>query len=143
MEELRTSGQLIRLGSAERGLLVHKDRLAALSASVMKTIREVLAKHQPRRALPRELFLSGCREITHSALLDAVFNHLLVKGALVKVGSHIGPADAQVKLTKNQQVARAKLLEEITAAGGQARRSAMADRQTGQLCRRIHSIATT
>ncbi len=117
LEELRTSGQLIRLGSAERGLLVHKDRLAALSASVMKTIREVLAKHQPRRALPRELFLSGCREITHSALLDAVFNHLLVKGALVKVGSHIGPADAQVKLTKNQQAARTKLLEEITAAG--------------------------
>ena len=117
LEELRTSGQLIRLGSAERGLLVHKDRLAALSASVMKTIREVLAKHQPRRALPRELFLSGCREITHSALLDAVFNHLLVKGELVKVGSHIGPADAQVKLTKNQQAARTKLLEEITAAG--------------------------
>lgn len=103
--------------SVERGLLVHKDRLAALSASVMKTIREVLAKHQPRRALPRELFLSGCREITHAALLDAVFNHLLVKGELVKVGPHIGPADAQVKLTKNQQAARTKLLEEITAAG--------------------------
>ncbi len=148
LDELRTSGQLIRLarssvkiarsvsegaeqigndspsltlrvtseGNAERGLLVHKDRLAALSASVMKTIREVLAKHQPRRALPRELFLSGCREITHAALLDAVFNHLLVKGDLVKVGPHIGPADAQVKLTKNQQAARAKLLEEITAA---------------------------
>lgn len=117
LDELKTSGQLIRLGNADRGLLVHKDRLAALSASVMKTIREVLAKHQPRRALPRELFLSGCREITHAALLDAVVNHLLVKGELVKVGPHIGPADAQVKLTKNQQVARAKLLEEITAAG--------------------------
>lgn len=117
LDELRTSGQLIRLGSAERGLLVHKDRLTALSASVMKTIREVLAKHQPRRALPRELLLSGCREITHSALLDAVFNHLLVKAELVKVGPHIGPADAQVKLTKNQQAARAKLLEEVTAAG--------------------------
>ncbi len=117
LEELRTSGQLIRLGSTERGQLVHKDRLAALSASVMKTVREVLAKHQPRRALPRELFLSSCREITHAALLDAVFNHLLVKGELVKVGSHIGPADAQVKLTKNQQAARAKLLEEVSAAG--------------------------
>ena len=117
LDELRTSGQLIRLGTTERGLLVHRDRLAALSASVMKTIREVLAKHQPRRALPRELFLSGCREITHAALLDAVFNHLLVKGELVKVGPHFGPADAQVKLTKNQQAARTKLLEEISAAG--------------------------
>ena len=117
LDELRTAGQLIRLGNAERVLLVHKDRLAALSASVMKTIREILAKHQPRRALPRELFLSGCREITHAALLDAVLNHLLVKGELVRVGPHIGPADAQVKLTKNQQAARAKLLEEVTAAG--------------------------
>lgn len=55
LDDLRTSGELIRLGSAERGLLVHKDRLAALSASVIKTIREVLAKHQPRRALPRSV----------------------------------------------------------------------------------------
>lgn len=117
LDELRSSGHLIRLGSAERGLLVHKDRLAALSASVMKTVREVLAKHQPRRALPREMFLSACREITHAALLDAVFNHLLVKNELVKVGSQIGPADAQVKLTKAQHAARAKLFEVITAAG--------------------------
>ncbi len=83
----------------------------------MKTIREVLAKHQPRRALPRVLFLSACHEITHPALLEAVFNHLLVKNELVKVGSQIGPADAQVKLTKNQQAARTKLLETVTAAG--------------------------
>lgn len=117
LDELRTSGQLVRLGNAERGLLVHKDRLAALAASVMKTIREVLAKHQPRRALARELFVSSCRDITHAMLLDAVFNHLLAKGELVKVGSNIGPADAQVKLTKNQQAARSKLLEEIGAAG--------------------------
>ena len=117
LDELRSSGQLVRLGSAERGLLVHKDRLVALSASVMKTVREVLAKHQPRRALPRELFLSACREITHPALLDAVFNQLLVKNELVKVGPQIGPADAQIKLTKNQQAARTKMLEAIAAAG--------------------------
>lgn len=117
LDELRSSGQLIRLGNAERGLFVHKDRLAVLSTSVMKTIREVLAKHQPRRALPRELFLSACREITHPTLLEAVFQHLLAKNELVKVGSQIGPADAQVKLTKNQQAARTKLLEAIAAAG--------------------------
>ena len=117
LDELRSSGELIRLGSADRGLLVHKDRLTALAASVLKTIREILAKHQPRRALPRELFLSSCRDITHAALLDAVFNHLLIKGELVKVGPHIGPADAQVKLTKNQHAARTKLLEDIAAHG--------------------------
>jgi selenocysteine-specific elongation factor len=116
IDELRAAGQLLRLGG-ERGPLVHKDRLAALSASVMKTIREVLAKHQPRRALPRVLFLSVCHEITQPALLEAVFNQLLAKNELVKVGSQIGPADAQVKLTKNQQAARAKLLETIAAAG--------------------------
>jgi selenocysteine-specific elongation factor len=117
LDELQASGQLIRLSNAERRLLVHKDRLAALSASVMKTVREVLAKHQPRRALPRELFLSACREIAHPALLEAVFHHLLSKSELVKFGSQIGPADAQVKLTKAQQLARTKLLEAISAAG--------------------------
>jgi selenocysteine-specific elongation factor len=117
LEQLRSSGSLIRLGSEDRALFVHKDRLAALSASVLKTIREVLAKHQPRRALPRELFMSACHEITQPTLLDAVFQHLLTKGDLVKIGHQIGPADAQVKLTKNQQATRAKLLEEIAAGG--------------------------
>ena len=153
LEELRASGQLIRLNSMSKNVeqaarllvpsseitgeppvlrlgqqavggsdrpasqLIHKDRLAAISASVMKTIREVLAKHQPRRALPRELFVSSCREITHAALLEAAFNHLLASGELVRVGAQIGPADAQVKLTKNQQAARTRILQEIMAAG--------------------------
>ena len=85
--------------------------------SVDCAIREVLAKHQPRRALSRELFVASCREIAHPTLLDATFNHLLANGELVRVGSQIGPADAQVKLTKSQQAARTRILEEITAAG--------------------------
>ncbi len=159
LEELRASGQLVRLaGGSQKDLsansveagkarllpsrminesrsvvvarqeprppveirvsqLIHKDRLAALSASVMKTIREVLAKHQPRRALSRELFVASCREIAHPTLLDSTFNLLLANGELVRVGSQIGPADAQVKLTKSQQAARTRILEEITAAG--------------------------
>jgi selenocysteine-specific elongation factor len=119
LEELRASGQLVRLSGSDRAAnqFVHKDRLAALSASVMKTIREVLAHHQPRRALPRELFVSSCREITHALLLDAVFNHLLKTGELVNVGPQIGPADAQAKLTKNQQATRTRILETVTAAG--------------------------
>ncbi len=117
LEDLRSSGQLVRLSDRLANQFVHKDRLAALSASVMKTIREVLAKHQPRRALQRELFVSSCREITHARLLDAVFNHLLTSGELVKVGPQIGPADAQAKLTKNQQAARTRILDEVAAAG--------------------------
>lgn len=137
LEELHVSGQLVRLRTVEhesrlliatRGStgetpmprvsqLIHKDRLAALSASVMRIVREVLAKHQPRRALSRELFVASCREIAHPMLLEAAFEHLLAVGELVRVGPQIGPADAQIKLTKSQQTARTRILEEITTAG--------------------------
>ncbi|MCX7418065.1 MAG: selenocysteine-specific translation elongation factor [Planctomycetia bacterium] len=141
LEELSASGQLVRLRSGSqnaeqsarpldvaRGItgelpvlrasqLIHKDRLAGLSVSVMKSVREVLAKHQPRRALSRELFVASCQEIAYPMLLEAAFNHLLVTGELVRVGTQIGPADAQVKLTKSQQTARTRILEEIAAAG--------------------------
>jgi selenocysteine-specific elongation factor len=117
LDSLRAAGQLTTLRRGDRELLIHTDRLAALSDSVMKTIREVLAKHQPRRALPRERFVSAAREIAPPLLLDAVFDRLLTSGRLVRVGSQIGPADAQAKLTKNQQAIRAKILEQINSEG--------------------------
>lgn len=137
LEELHASGQLVRLQTVEQAprllvatrgstgetpmprvsQLIHTDRLAALSVSVMKSVREVLARHQPRRALSRELFVASCREIAPATLLDAAFEHLLATGELVRVGPQIGPADAQVKLTKSQQTVQMRILEEITTAG--------------------------
>jgi len=63
------------------------------------------------------LFVSACGSLGPSEWLDAVFDDLLRTGELVSVGPNIGPADAQPKLTKNQQMTRAKILELIAAAG--------------------------
>jgi len=103
--------------SFRRGTWVHKDRLEALSASVMRAIRAELEKHQPRRSLPRNTLATACREITGPDLLDAVFEHLLASGALVLRGANIGPADAQVQLTKRQRQTVDAMLAAIAAAG--------------------------
>ena len=50
-------------------------------------------------------------------LLDAAFEQLLFQKKLVRVGPNIGPADAQVQLSKNQIAARAKVLDLIQQAG--------------------------
>ena len=117
MEHLKSDGILLHLGSSDRPILIHRDRLAALSASVQKTIREELARQQPRRSLPRNTLNTACRDITQPALLDALFEHLLATKQLVSVGPNLGPADAQVNLTKNQQQTQTRLLKQIANDG--------------------------
>ena len=114
---LRAEGQVVTLNERDRPLLVHRDRLAAASASVMRTIREELERQQPRKALPRSTLLTASRNIARPDLLEAVFDHLVRSGELVEIGGNFGPADAQVQLTKKQQQHRAAMLERITAAG--------------------------
>ena len=79
----------------------------------MKTIREELEKRQPRRTLPRATIVSACREIMRPVLLEAVMAHLVSSGELVAAGGNLGPADAQVQLTKAQRAARDTLLEQV------------------------------
>jgi len=116
IDELKVNGKLLEIGSRDRKVLVHQGRLEGLSKSVMRTVREELEKHQPRRALPRNTFLTACSGIARSELLDAVFSHLIKSKELVQIGSNVGPADAQVQLTKRQAAARDTILNAITAA---------------------------
>ena len=116
VDELTDDGTIVRVGSGDRPIPIHAERLGALAGTVMKTIREELEKRQPRRTLPRATVASACREILRPALLEAVLTHLVSSGELVATGSNLGPADAQVQLTKAQRAARDTLLEQVQAA---------------------------
>lgn len=116
-DDLRKEGVLLQIGNKDRALLIHKDRLTALAGSVLRTIREQLAKHQPRRALPRNTLLTACKPIVSGPLLEAVIDHLVQTKDLVRIGTHLGPRDAQVKLTKNQEAARTHILQRMAATG--------------------------
>ncbi|MBW3539699.1 MAG: selenocysteine-specific translation elongation factor [Planctomycetes bacterium] len=117
VEELKQAGTLGTAGARDRRLLVHAEKLARLKKAVMRTVREELQRHQPRRALPKSLLVSACRSIAGAALLDAIFTELVTAGELVEVGDNLGPADAQVRLTKKQQQARDQMLQSIRTAG--------------------------
>jgi len=117
IEQLKSKDELVFVGAGDRKRLLHRDRLASLAGSVMRAVKAELARHQPRRALPRNTLSTACRGIAGPDLLDAVFAHLLRTNDLVKVGPNLGPADAQVKLTKNQRQMRDRLLEVIAGAG--------------------------
>ena len=117
MEDLKASGQLVEIGRGGTTGWIHRDRLAALADSVLRTIRAEIARQQPRRSLPRNTLITACRRITRPDLLEAVFAHLLKTKRLVKVGANLGPADVQVQLTKNQQQTRNMLLAAIETDG--------------------------
>ena len=116
VDELTDDGTIVRVGSGDRPIPIPAERLGSLAGTVMKTIREELEKRQPRRTLPRATVASACREILRPALLEAVLTHLVSSGELVTTGSNLGPADAQVQLTKAQRAARDTLLEQVLAA---------------------------
>ncbi|MCH8829100.1 MAG: SelB C-terminal domain-containing protein [Planctomycetes bacterium] len=61
--------------------------------------------------------MTACRKIARQELLDAVFAHLLKTKRLVMVGTNIGPADAQVQLTKKQRLTRDSMLAAIHETG--------------------------
>jgi selenocysteine-specific elongation factor len=115
LEQLRSSGELMQIGSRDRSFEIHTGRLESLSKSVLRTIREEVIRHQPRRSLPRPTLLTACRDITSLGLLEAVIDQLIQKKQLVRIGDNLGPADLQVQLTKRQRRTRDGMLELITA----------------------------
>lgn len=115
--ELKQSGKIVEIGSGGRVMSIHTDRLETVAGSVMRAIRAEIAKHQPRRSLPRNTLMTACREIADQELLDAVFAHLLKTKELVEVVRNIGPADAQAQLTKKQRATRDAALTAILEGG--------------------------
>tara|TARA_R110002072_G_scaffold173600_2_gene328266 strand:- start:27072 stop:29006 length:1935 start_codon:yes stop_codon:yes gene_type:complete len=112
---LRENGQLLQLGRGERSIEIHADRLESLAGSVLRTVREEIIRHQPRRSLPKPTLLTACRAITSANLLESILEHLVKKKELVELGSNLGPADLQVQLTKQQRKNRDEILSQITA----------------------------
>lgn len=116
IETLKADGVLQNVGRGDSQILMHKDRRDAVAKAVLRTIGEAIEKQQPRRSLPEQTLVTACRGIADSAVLQTVIQDLLGSKALVRVGSNIGPADAQVKLTKKQNAAREQMLEAIQSA---------------------------
>jgi len=117
IEEMKAEKRLVSIKSKDRSLWIHKDRLQSLSKSIMRTIREEIAKNQPRRSLPRNTLMTACRELARSEVVEAVFTFLLKSKEPVTVGGNLGPSDGQVKLTKRQNLTLEKLLQQIEQAG--------------------------
>jgi selenocysteine-specific elongation factor len=115
--QLAARGVLIPIGASGSSRMVHKSRLEALAGAVLKRVRAEIAAQQPRRALPRQVLRSACQHLGPADLVDAAFERLLIEKQLVRVGENIGPADAQVQLSKNQSATRSKILEQIGQAG--------------------------
>lgn len=116
IQQLTDDGVLQNVGGKDSQLLMHRERREAIAKAVLRTIGETIANQQPRRSLPEQTLLTACRGIAEGSVLQTVMHDLLRSKQLVRVGTNIGPADAQVKLTKKQNAARNQMLEAIEAA---------------------------
>lgn len=115
--KLVNSGELVRLGPKNSVRVIHRHRLEQIAAGVLKRIRSELTAIAPRRSLPRQDIVTACRNLGPPDLIDAAFEQLLKEKKLVSIGQKIGPADAQVQLSKNQTALRARILDRIASAG--------------------------
>lgn len=114
VEQLRKDGTIKSIGSIN---IVHTERFVALSKSIMRMIREELDRLQPRRSLPRQKILILCKPLADQSLLAETITQLIKAKELVSVGINLGPADAQVELTKRQRKALDQMLHAINDAG--------------------------
>ena len=117
IQQLIDKDVLQELGRGDSKVLMHRDRRTAIARAVLRTINGTIAAQQPRRSLPEQTLLTACRGISDTAVLQTMMQDLLKSKDLVKVGSNIGPADAQVQLTKKQRAALNLMLETIQQAG--------------------------
>ncbi|HID22804.1 MAG TPA: selenocysteine-specific translation elongation factor, partial [Planctomycetaceae bacterium] len=60
IEQLVQSGVLAPIGAPERPLLIHRRRWQLVRRAVLRTVRNELAKRQPRRSLPKATLLTAC-----------------------------------------------------------------------------------
>ncbi len=119
IDKLKSRDILVSIGAPASRRLVHRQRIAAVAqiGAQAGSAWNWQCAHQPRRSLPRKMLQTACRRLATSELLEAAFDRLLAEDRLVRIGPNIGPADAQVKLSKTQTAARAKILEQIQQAG--------------------------
>lgn len=117
VEQLRREGVLQNVGSDGTQFLMHFQRRDAIAKAVMRAIRSAIEQQQPRRSLPESTLINACRGIAAPAVLKSIIQSLLLSKDLVRVGGNIGPADAQVQLTKRQRAARTQMLETIESGG--------------------------
>jgi selenocysteine-specific elongation factor len=119
LQNLTAQGVLIDVGEkgGRRPRLLHRVRRDNLAAAVLKRIRGEIDRHQPRRSLPRKALQNACRNLLSADLVEPIFESLIREGVLVASGNHLGPADQQVRLTKNQLALRNNMLAEIAGAG--------------------------
>lgn len=118
LQNLAAQGVLIKVaGNTGRELrLLHRARGEQLATAAMKRIRAELDRHQPRRSLPRKVLQNACQNLIPADLIEPVFAILIRRGDLVVSGDNLGPADQQVRLTKNQAAIRQSMLAEIAGA---------------------------
>ena len=117
LDELRDANEIVQLGRGDKATEILQRRLDALAKSVLRTIREEVLRHQPRRSLPKPTLLTACRDITSTSLLESVIALLVKQKQLVQIGENFGPADLQVQLTKAQRRARDEMLERVASGG--------------------------
>ena len=132
LTQLREVGSIVKLGERDRTFEIHIDRLEALGRSVLRTIREEVVRHQPRRSLPKPTLLTACRDITSQQILEAVIAWLLLVLAAARPDlsfPHTAGETADVCLVHSpERVLPGRVLIELTrndrVVGGLTRRCA-------------------
>ncbi|MEZ6042455.1 MAG: selenocysteine-specific translation elongation factor [Planctomycetaceae bacterium] len=113
LQELLKIGRLVRIGSKEPGLLVHRERLQGYSRTILSCVRKEIAAHPPGRSRSRRLLQSACHDLLDEQLTASVFELLIHDKKLVPLGPNLAVAGSEHQLTKKQSMALNQILEQV------------------------------
>ena len=113
LAKLQRKGVLIQLSPKDPGTRIHRDRLNALSVTIVRRIQQDIAAHPPGRSRSRMLLLGACRDLANEAILPSLFDYLIAERRLIQLGSNLAVSGGEHRLTKKQNQTFGELLTRI------------------------------
>jgi len=130
LSKLTDERKIVRIGSGERSVFVHADRLAISKAAMVEVVREHQTSSPLLPGISRAELRSKCKKSFSQQACDVMLDDLLNDGTLVTDGHWIRTQDYRIELTADQQALMARIEDSLRSADFQTPR---ADEIAGQL----------
>jgi len=119
IEQLRASGKLVELTTAEHKVLIHADRLAELEVRVLDLLGVMHERNPLLTSHDRQKMLAQLDYVGDEGVLQATVDRLIAAGKLTGNAKRVARADFKPKLSANQRKLKDKVVEAHRTAGFQ------------------------
>jgi selenocysteine-specific elongation factor len=123
LHKLTDQHKIMRIGTNERGVLVHAERIRNSRDTMVEIVRKYHASNPLLPGIARAELRKKCEELFSPQVCDVVLDGLLSDGVLVTDGHWIRTAEHKIRLSAQQQTMTERIEEILGSAEFQTPRA--------------------